>query len=82
MEQDLDGRQRVKEMERMWNKGNSRAENHMGYIGTEMKFLDINFTKVSSLLLHAIHSPFYWRILKKNHTLLWFKNLEDKKTRV
>jgi hypothetical protein len=23
------------------------------------------FTKESSLLLHAIHSPFYWRILKK-----------------
>jgi hypothetical protein len=32
-----------------------------------MKFLDINWTnsKDSSLLLHAIHSPFFWRILKK-----------------
>jgi hypothetical protein len=30
-----------------------------------MEFLDINLTKVSSLLLIAIHSPFYWRILKK-----------------
>ncbi len=28
----------------------------------EMEFLDINVTKDSSLLLHAIHSLFYWRI--------------------
>jgi hypothetical protein len=28
----------------------------------EMEFLDMNLTKDSSLLLHAIHSPFYWRI--------------------
>jgi hypothetical protein len=27
--------------------------------------LDIGLTKDSSLWLHAIHSPFYWRILKK-----------------
>ncbi len=36
---------------------------------------NINLTKDSSLLLHAIHSPFYWRILKKTipvPTLLWF----------
>jgi hypothetical protein len=26
----------------------------------EMEFLDINLTKDSSLLLHAIHSPYYW----------------------
>jgi hypothetical protein len=32
----------------------------------EMKLLGINFTKESSLLLHAIHSLFYWRIFKKN----------------
>jgi hypothetical protein len=31
----------------------------------EMELLDICLTKDSSLLLHAIHSPFYWRILKK-----------------
>ncbi len=31
----------------------------------EMEFLDINLTKYTSLLLHAIHSPFYWQILKK-----------------
>jgi hypothetical protein len=31
----------------------------------EMEFLDTNFTKDSSLLLDAFHSPFYWRILKK-----------------
>jgi hypothetical protein len=33
-----------------------------------MEFLDINLTKDSSLLLpaiHAIQSPFYWRILQK-----------------
>ncbi len=39
-----------------------------------MEFLDISLIKGSSLFLHAIHSPFYWRILKKNQTLLWFKN--------
>jgi hypothetical protein len=37
----------------------------------EMEFLDISLTKDSSLLLHAIHSPFYWRIKK---TLLCFQN--------
>jgi hypothetical protein len=31
----------------------------------EMEFLDINLAKDSSLLLHTIHSHFYWRILKK-----------------
>jgi hypothetical protein len=31
----------------------------------EMKFLDINLTKDLSLLLYAIHNPFYLRILKK-----------------
>ncbi len=30
-----------------------------------MEFLDMSLTKDSSLLLHAIHSPFYWQILKK-----------------
>ncbi len=51
-----------------------------------MEFLDINFTKDSSLLLHDIHSLFYWRILKKN--MLFFdlkslqKNPQNMKTRV
>jgi hypothetical protein len=31
----------------------------------EIEFLDINLRKESRLLLHAIHSPFYWWILKK-----------------
>ncbi len=32
---------------------------------TEMEFLDINLTKDSSLLLHAIYSQsLYWQILK------------------
>ncbi len=30
-----------------------------------MEFLNTNLTKYTSLLLYAIHSPFYWRILKK-----------------
>ncbi len=30
-----------------------------------MEFLDINLTRDSNLLLYAIQSPFYWRILKK-----------------
>jgi hypothetical protein len=34
----------------------------------EMEFLDINLTKDSSLLLHAI----LLSALKENHTLLWF----------
>ncbi len=43
-----------------------------------MEFLDANLTKDSSLLLHAIHSPFYWRIFKRkprkpNQTLLCLK---------
>ncbi len=38
-----------------------------------MEFLPIKLTKDSSLLLHAIHSNFYWRILKKtNYTTIWF----------
>ncbi len=40
----------------------------------EMEFLDINLTKDLSLLLHDIHSPFLWLIVKENLILLWFKN--------
>ncbi len=40
----------------------------------EMEFSYIYLTKDSSILLHAIHSPFYWRIKKKNNALLWFFN--------
>jgi hypothetical protein len=43
----------------------------------EMKFLDINLTKDSSLLLHAIHSPFYWRIKKKPYFSLVLKILQN-----
>jgi hypothetical protein len=32
------------------------------------------FNKDSSLWLHAIHSPFYWRILKKTTLFFGFKN--------
>jgi hypothetical protein len=38
----------------------------------EVEFLDINMTEDLCLLLHAIHSPFYWRILQKteNYSVL------------
>ncbi len=45
---------------------------------SEMEFLDIthiSLTKYLSLLLHAIHSPFYWRILKKTILFSGFKIL-------
>jgi hypothetical protein len=39
----------------------------------EVEFLDINLTKDSSLLLHAIHSPFLLLAdFTENHTLLGF----------
>ncbi len=44
----------------------------------EMEFLDINLTEDSNLFLHAIHSPFYWRILKKTIIFSGFKNLTKK----
>jgi hypothetical protein len=40
----------------------------------ELEFLHISLTKDSSLLLHSIHSPFYWRILKKTILISGFKN--------
>jgi hypothetical protein len=40
----------------------------------EMEFLDISLTKDSSLLLRAIHSPLYLRILKKTILFSCFKN--------
>jgi hypothetical protein len=44
----------------------------------EMEFLDIILTEDSSLLLHAIQSPFYWRILKKTIFFRGLKNLVQK----
>jgi hypothetical protein len=41
---------------------------------TEMEFLDINVKKDSSLLLHAVHSPFYWRILRRTILYSGYKN--------
>jgi hypothetical protein len=38
-----------------------------------MDFLDINLTRDSSLLLHAIHSPFFWWIVKKTIVFTGFK---------
>ncbi len=43
-----------------------------------MEFLYIDFKKYSSLLLHAIHSPFSRRILKKPDSSLVFKNPYNK----
>jgi hypothetical protein len=47
-----------------------------------MEFLDINLAKGLSLLLHAIHNPFYWRILKKTILFSGFKNPRNKKALV
>ncbi len=44
-------------------------------------FLDINLTKRSRLWLHAIHSPFYWRIVKKTILCSGFPNLYKKSTK-
>ncbi len=41
---------------------------------TEMEFLDINLTKDSSVLLHAIHSPFHWQIFRKTILFSGFKS--------
>ncbi len=43
-----------------------------------MEFLHINMTKNSSLLLHPIHIPFYWRILKKTILYSGFINTPKK----
>ncbi len=42
--------------------------------------MDINLTKESSPLFHAIHSTFYWWILKKTMLFSGFKNPYKKKT--
>jgi hypothetical protein len=48
--------------------------------GVETACLVISLTKDSSLLLHALHSPFYWRILKKTKLLkILTKNPRNKK---
>jgi hypothetical protein len=44
------------------------------YRKPEIEFLDISLAKDSSLLLRAIHSPSYWRILKKTILYFGFKN--------
>jgi hypothetical protein len=43
-----------------------------------MEFLDNILTKHSSLLLHAIHSLFYWRILKTTIFSYGFKIPHEK----
>ncbi len=48
------------------------------YILLELEFLDISLTKDSSLLLHAIHGPFYWRILKRTIPFSGFQNPYEK----
>jgi hypothetical protein len=52
-----------------------------------MEFLNMSVTKDSSLLLHAIHSQFYWQILKKtivnySRFKIRYKNPRNKKTRI
>jgi hypothetical protein len=55
-------------------------------LNPEMKFLDINLTKDSSLLLHAIHSLSTGLFLKKTRLYSGFKNTyknpQNKKTLV
>jgi hypothetical protein len=40
------------------------------FLELEAEFLDISLTKDVSLLLHAIHSPFYWSISIDNQSRL------------
>ncbi len=51
------------------------------YVCPEMEFLDINSTKHSSHVLHAIHSSFYQRILQKTILYSGFKNPYKKSRR-
>ncbi len=59
---------------------NGKLDKKLDYfpVKTEIEFLNIYLTKDSSLLLHAIHSPFYWRILMKTILFFGFKNLYKK----
>ncbi len=41
----------------------------------EVVFFNINLTKDSSILLHAFHSPFYRRILKK--TIFFLQKIRE-----
>jgi hypothetical protein len=57
---------------------NDNCDNYLTYIRrctsrtyTEIELLDINLTKDSSLLRHAIQSS-YWPIFKENQTIHWF----------
>jgi hypothetical protein len=44
----------------------------------EIEFLDIVLIKDSSLLVPAVHCPFYWRILNKTILFSGFKNSYEK----
>jgi hypothetical protein len=44
-----------------------------------MEFLDVNFTKELSLLLHAIPCPFFWRILK---TVILYSGVKNTYTKI
>jgi hypothetical protein len=48
----------------------TKKQNRLAPMQPEMEFLDIILTKDSSLLLHAIHSPFLLADFKENYTLL------------
>ncbi len=47
-------------------------------LNLKMEISYISLTKVSSLFLHAVQSPFYWRILKKTILFSGFKNPYEK----
>jgi hypothetical protein len=68
-----------------WNKSKKRRRRLFAVVNIspiipEMKILDISLTKDSRHLLHAIHSPIYWRILKKILLFSGFKNPDKKKS--
>jgi hypothetical protein len=52
------------------NRGQSYS--YLSNPGLEEEFLDINLTKDSSLLLHAIPKALLLEDFKENHTLIWF----------
>ncbi len=68
----------MKENLLIWEDSEEYKEIPYTVLGTEMKFLDINLTKDSSLLFHAIHSPIFWRILTLNILFSGFKNPDKK----
>ncbi len=66
-----------------WNHGNitiprachEQQKKYSNSRRVEMEFFEHQFNKDSSLLLHATHNPFYWRIWRKLYSSLVLKIL-------